>query len=291
MIIKGGTTELNKHKKEYPPYLYIALFMTLLHNLIMNILVTASSITSVIILLLYSSFSPIGINQVQGQVSRCPDGYHRSPSGDCEQVSASPDLPRCPNGYHRSPSGNCEAVSNLPTNLQTCPVGYQRSASGFCVPGVGSQVVNPYGDSLPTTTVPPATFSQPLLSPLMSGLLPTVPGSNAPGSTESLLAGIGSSNQSQFTTSEPPKGNISRMIDQEFMPTAMLEGLVFVNYESPTIVVLHGDALSTASNYNTNLWKAVDLLRNDHGYNLDKVLINGLGTDANPERFVIVMTK
>lgn len=81
------------------------------------------------------------------------------------------------------------------------------------------------------------------------------------------------------------------MIEQEFMSNAIIEGEVFVNYESPTTIVLHGDALSPALYYNTNLWKAVDLLRNDHGYKLNKVLINGLGTDANPERFVIVMTK
>ena len=41
---------------------------------------------------------------------RCPDGTHRSPSGDCERVRDLPDLPRCPDGYHRSPGGHCEAV-------------------------------------------------------------------------------------------------------------------------------------------------------------------------------------
>jgi hypothetical protein len=42
--------------------------------------------------------------------SRCPDGFHRSPSGDCEKVTNTKGLPRCDNGYHRSPSGNCEKV-------------------------------------------------------------------------------------------------------------------------------------------------------------------------------------
>ena len=42
--------------------------------------------------------------------SRCPDGYHRSPSGDCERVTDTRGMPRCPDGYHRSPSGNCEYV-------------------------------------------------------------------------------------------------------------------------------------------------------------------------------------
>jgi hypothetical protein len=46
-----------------------------------------------------------------GSRDRCPNGYHRSPSGDCERVRDLPDdLPRCPNGFHRSPDGDCEAV-------------------------------------------------------------------------------------------------------------------------------------------------------------------------------------
>ena len=33
--------------------------------------------------------------------ARCPNGYHKSPSGDCEQVvSHEGKLPRCPNGFH-----------------------------------------------------------------------------------------------------------------------------------------------------------------------------------------------
>jgi hypothetical protein len=42
--------------------------------------------------------------------SRCPNGYHRSPSGDCERVTDTRGMPRCPNGYHRSPDGDCERV-------------------------------------------------------------------------------------------------------------------------------------------------------------------------------------
>ena len=42
--------------------------------------------------------------------SRCPNGYHRSPSGDCEIVTDTRGMPRCPNGYHRSPDGDCEYV-------------------------------------------------------------------------------------------------------------------------------------------------------------------------------------
>jgi hypothetical protein len=41
---------------------------------------------------------------------KCPNGYHKSPSGDCEKVTHSGGLPRCPDGYHRSPDGDCERV-------------------------------------------------------------------------------------------------------------------------------------------------------------------------------------
>ena len=51
--------------------------------------------------------------------ARCPNGYHKSPSGDCEKVVLHVGkLPRCPNGYHRSPDGDCERVrdgSSSPT--------------------------------------------------------------------------------------------------------------------------------------------------------------------------------
>jgi hypothetical protein len=48
--------------------------------------------------------------------ARCPNGYHKSPSGDCEKVTHSGGLPRCPDGYHRSPDGDCERVSSGDTN-------------------------------------------------------------------------------------------------------------------------------------------------------------------------------
>jgi endonuclease YncB( thermonuclease family) len=44
--------------------------------------------------------------------ARCPNGYHRSPSGDCERVTNTGGVPRCPDGYHRSPSGDCEQVTS-----------------------------------------------------------------------------------------------------------------------------------------------------------------------------------
>jgi hypothetical protein len=44
--------------------------------------------------------------------ARCPNGYHKSPSGGCETFIPHTGLPRCPNGHHRGPAGECELVSN-----------------------------------------------------------------------------------------------------------------------------------------------------------------------------------
>jgi plastocyanin len=57
-----------------------------------------------------STFSSSPPPSSSGSSSRCPDGYHRSPSGDCERVTDTRGMPRCPDGYHRSPSGYCEYV-------------------------------------------------------------------------------------------------------------------------------------------------------------------------------------
>jgi endonuclease YncB( thermonuclease family) len=44
--------------------------------------------------------------------ARCPNGYHKSPNGDCEKVTHNGGLPRCPDGYHRSPDGDCEIAAS-----------------------------------------------------------------------------------------------------------------------------------------------------------------------------------
>lgn len=58
-------------------------------------------------------------NQFPTAEARCPNGYHKSPSGDCEPVLHHGGLPRCPNGSHRSPSGDCERVSDGSSNKDT----------------------------------------------------------------------------------------------------------------------------------------------------------------------------
>ena len=49
---------------------------------------------------------------IQEVSARCPNGYHKSPSGDCEKVTDTKGMQRCPDGYHRSPDGDCERVSS-----------------------------------------------------------------------------------------------------------------------------------------------------------------------------------
>jgi hypothetical protein len=60
------------------------------------------------------SFMTLGWMDTQNHSSfaRCPNGSHKSPSGDCEVVvKSSSKQPRCPNGFHRSPGGFCESVT------------------------------------------------------------------------------------------------------------------------------------------------------------------------------------
>jgi hypothetical protein len=64
-----------------------------------------------------------------------------------------------------------------------------------------------------------------------------------------------------------------------------------VVYESPTMVVLYGDLLNFGLNYNQNLWKAAEPLRNDYGYDIIDTLVSGIGSDANPERFYVILAK
>lgn len=71
------------------------------------------SIISIILVscLLFLSMSTIAPDKNQA-FARCPNGTHKSPSGDCETVVSHTGLPRCPNGFHRSPSGICEQVGS-----------------------------------------------------------------------------------------------------------------------------------------------------------------------------------
>ena len=67
-------------------------------------------------LFVYFTISLSFLLPIQEVSGRCPNGYHKSPSGDCEQVTDTKGMPRCENGYHRSPDGDCERVSSSPVD-------------------------------------------------------------------------------------------------------------------------------------------------------------------------------
>ncbi|PWU81273.1 MAG: hypothetical protein DLM72_07770 [Candidatus Nitrosopolaris wilkensis] len=90
-----------------------------------------SGIVGILITMIASSLL-LSITMERHQSSaRCPNGYHMSPSGVCEQVIQPPsELPRCPNGYHRSPSLVCEQVTpSSPYQNPTSP--YQNQTSPY----------------------------------------------------------------------------------------------------------------------------------------------------------------
>jgi len=59
--------------------------------------------------LVYSSLASFPFF-IEESDARCKNGYHKSPSGDCEKVTDTKGMPRCPDGFHRSPDGDCESV-------------------------------------------------------------------------------------------------------------------------------------------------------------------------------------
>lgn len=70
---------------------------------------------------------------------------------------------------------------------------------------------------------------------------------------------------------------------------------IFVEYESPTTIVLSGDLIVTngalLGEFNSILWSAMDHLINQYGFKLQQVLTSGIGTQGNPTVAYILMTK
>jgi hypothetical protein len=88
-----------------------------------------SGLIGIVITMIASSMILSTTMERHQSFARCPNGYHISPSGVCEQVSQpSTELPRCPYGYNRSPSLVCEPVTpssnNSPYQNPTSP--YQQ---------------------------------------------------------------------------------------------------------------------------------------------------------------------
>jgi hypothetical protein len=74
-------------------------------------------ITTAILVSCFLLISVILATESHQAFARCPNGTHKSTSGDCESVvKSATKLPRCPNGFHRSPGGDCESVGSSSTS-------------------------------------------------------------------------------------------------------------------------------------------------------------------------------
>lgn len=67
---------------------------------------------------------------------------------------------------------------------------------------------------------------------------------------------------------------------------------VYVKYESPTTILIRGDLITiTAQDFNSDLWEAMDLLKNQYGFKLQQVMTSGVRSEGNPIVVYILMTK
>jgi hypothetical protein len=67
---------------------------------------------------------------------------------------------------------------------------------------------------------------------------------------------------------------------------------VNVKYESPSTILISGDLInSKLSRFNSDLYEAMDLLKNQYGFKLQNVMTSGVGNVANPTTVYILMTK
>jgi hypothetical protein len=73
---------------------------------------------------------------------------------------------------------------------------------------------------------------------------------------------------------------------------------LIIIYQSPMMVVLKADLVSASpgtsmfkTNYNNVFWNGIEILRQEFGFTLDKLVINGFGSVINPERMYAVMVK
>ena len=85
-----------------------------------------------------------------------------------------------------------------------------------------------------------------------------------------------------------------------------------VVYQSNMLVVLRGDILiphylNPISNtslsasesgadaadleYNPVIWKVIEILKQEFGYSIDNMVVNGIGSRDNPDRLYVIMTK
>lgn len=67
---------------------------------------------------------------------------------------------------------------------------------------------------------------------------------------------------------------------------------VYVNYESSSSILISGELINQQfSRFNSDLWEAMDLLKNQYGFKLQNVMTSGVGSVGNPTVVYILMTK
>ena len=73
---------------------------------------------------------------------------------------------------------------------------------------------------------------------------------------------------------------------------------LIIIYQSPMMIVLKGDLVSASpgssyfkTNYNDVFWHGIEILHQEFGFALDKLVVNGFGSVINPERMYAVMIK
>lgn len=120
-----------------------------------------------------------------------------------------------------------------------------------------------------------------------------------------IILGLTQTVNAQVQSHSPP-GNLSKMIEDKFtvfLPPSggYAQGFnksgVEVAYESPTTIMLSGELLltispeSTSGVFNSAIWAAMDLLKNQYGFKVQQVMTSGQGSVGNPTKVYILMTK
>jgi len=110
-----------------------------------------------------------------------------------------------------------------------------------------------------------------------------------------------------FANAQLTNTTYAKIIDDKFtvknyhdeMTNSIIENYVPVEvaYESPTTIMLSGNLISTVSpestmgTFNSGIWEAMDLMKNQYGFKVQQVMTSGLGNVGNPTTVYILMTK
>ena len=121
-----------------------------------------------------------------------------------------------------------------------------------------------------------------------------------------IILGLTQTVNAQVQSQSPP-GNLSKMIEDKFVTVlphsegymqSTNKSEVEVVYESPTTIMLSGELISsispgesTSGVFNSGIWAAMDLLKNQYGFKVQQVMTSGQGSVGNPTQVYILMTK